>query len=378
MRKKINIGLIVVLCLLLSLGFAGQAFASWLDGEYEEMDELDEGGFFALHDMDSGEELERMNRVCFEDDEIILSDNRRYRIHHIEDGEYKAHCEQIMDYEAPVLAMSVMEQTDLAAGEEKTVAIYATHSDESYVPTSGTESQEGGGDILDVAATIAASLEEQGVTVLHSDNIHDPHDSDAYDRSRETAADLLKSGNVAMIIDVHRDGVPDPEFYENEIDGEQITQIRLVVGASNENSEENEAFAEQLKAYFDEVKPGLIKSIYIAKGEYNQDLAPNSILLEVGTHTNTLEEAEAGAEMFAQELPGFLKLGNAAGGNANENNDENAGENASSSTDEDNMTDNTQAQADNSRSIWPIILVVVVVLAVGGAVYWFMKKDEIK
>lgn len=39
-----------------------------------------------------------------------------------------------------------------------------------------------------------------------------------------------------MIIDVHRDGVPDPEYYEEELDGEKVTQIRLVVGQANENS----------------------------------------------------------------------------------------------------------------------------------------------
>lgn len=373
MKKKINIWIIICLGVVLSVGFATQAWAD-LMREYEEMDELDEGGFYMLHDIESGEELERMNRVCFEDDEIILSDNRRYRVSVIDDEGFKAHCEQIMDYEAPVLAKPVMEQSNLAEAGTKTVAIYATHSDESYVPTSGTESQEGGGDILEVAETIATYLEEEGIEVLHSDNIHDPHDSDAYDRSRETATDLLKSGDVSMIIDVHRDGVPDPEFYENEVDGEQVTQIRLVVGASNENSEENEAFAEQLKAYYDEAKPGLIKSIYIAKGEYNQDLTPHSILLEVGTHTNSLEEAEAGAKIFAEELPGFLQVSSAsgdstAGNTTNAANEDNAGE---------ENADETEQAADNAESqgsIWPIVLIVFVVLAAGAAVYWFTKKD---
>lgn len=270
-----------------------------------------------------------------------------------------------MDYEAPVLAKPVIDQTTVAGAGPKAVAIYATHSDESYVPTSGTESQEGGGDILEVAETIATYLEDQGIEVLHSDNIHDPHDSDAYDRSRETVTDLLKSGDVSMIIDVHRDGVPDPEFYEGEIDGEQITQIRLVVGASNENSEENEAFAEQLKAYYDEVKPGLIKSIYIAKGRYNQDLAPHSVLLEIGTHTNTLEEAQAGAKIFAEELPGFLQIASTSG--------ENTGEMET----QGDVVETEQPYEDEGSqgSAWPIILIVLVVIGAGAAFYWFTKKD---
>ena len=165
MKKKINIWIIICLGVVLSVGFATQAWAD-LMREYEEMDELDEGGFYMLHDIESGEELERMNRVCFEDDEIILSDNRRYRVSVIDDEGFKAHCEQIMDYEAPVLAKPVMEQSNLAEAGTKTVAIYATHSDESYVPTSGTESQEGGGDILEVAETIATYLEDEGLPLI--------------------------------------------------------------------------------------------------------------------------------------------------------------------------------------------------------------------
>ena len=49
----------------------------------------------------------------------------------------------------------------------------------------------------------------------------------------------------------------------------------------------------------------MIKGIFIAKGNYNQDLAPRSILIEVGTHTNSLEAANNGASVFASLLPDF-------------------------------------------------------------------------
>ena len=325
----------------------------------QETDELDEGSFYTLHDIESGEELEHLNRACFENDEIILSDNRRYRISKIEEEGYKAHCEQIADYEAPVLAKTVATSP---AENAETVAIYATHSDESYVPTSGTESKNGGGDILSVAETIAKYLEDEGIEVLHSENIHDPHDSDAYARSRQTAAELLNSGNVDMIIDVHRDGVPDPEYYEKKIDGEKVTQIRLVVGQANKNSAENEAFAEQLKAYYDENKPGLIKSIYIAKGSYNQDMAPHAVLLEVGTHTNTLAEAQAGAQVFAEELPGFLKLMNGSSSAAFVGSEQN----------QDSQADEEPTKEKSGFWIWAVVLVLA-----GGALgaYFYLKKD---
>lgn len=308
------IALVAVICLVVGgyyvLGGFEQNIATTAATTAEDIDECDEcldGTYFSLFDADSEEHIEHMSRVVNEDDEIITGDNKHYRITHI-DGQ-NAHCQYIEDRGYRYVPAET-QPAAASASEEKpyqAVAIYATHTDESYVPTSGTESKEGGGDILTVASALAETLEEQGVTVIHSENIHDPHDKNAYQRSRETAAELLQEA-PAIIIDVHRDGVPDPEYYETELDGKEVTQIRLVVGRQNENSAANLEFAEKMKAYYDSVKPGLIKSIFMAKGNYNQDMAPHSILLEVGTHTNSLEEAEAGAEEFAQVLPEFLGI----------------------------------------------------------------------
>jgi stage II sporulation protein P len=71
----------------------------------------------------------------------------------------------------------------------------------------------------------------------------------------------------------------------------------------------NLEFAKQIKSYYDKREPGLIKGIYMAKGNYNQDIGPRTLLLEVGTHTNAREEAEKGIEVFASGLPQFLGAG---------------------------------------------------------------------
>ena len=271
-------------------------------------DEQTNGSYYTLYDQETKEAIEYMSRKVSVGDELLTGDNKHYRVTKL-DG-LNAYCELLAQREMKqVLAQlhSAAETVSTQTGPFRSVAIYSTHTDESYVPTSGTESKNGGGDILDVAATMVTVLEDQGIEVVHSDNIHDPHDVNAYQRSRKTAAELLQDGPAA-IIDVHRDGVPDPEYYATEFDGEAATQIRLVVGRQNQNSEANIAFAEKMKAYYDEVKPGLIKSIFMAKGNYNQDLAPNSVLLEVGTHTNSLEQAEVGAREFAEALPQFLGL----------------------------------------------------------------------
>lgn len=319
MARK-NKGLLIAVCLLCAVAlvygtnlsertsFVGtKADADVMDNLFGESDERTDGSYFTLCDQASGAEIEYMSRQVYVGDELITGDNQHYRVVKLE-GE-RAYCKLLGQRTPSAFTASGPDEAVQVNGSGKyqAVAIYATHSDESYVPTSGTESKRGDGDILDVASVIAQELESKGVEVLHSGNVHDPHDVNAYQRSRKTAAELLQ-GAPAAIIDVHRDGIPDPNYYATTLNGQDATQIRLVVGKQNQNSEANIAFAERMKAFYDEKKPGLIKSIYMAKGNYNQDMAPNSVLLEVGTHTNTLSAAENGAKEFAQVLPEFLGI----------------------------------------------------------------------
>lgn len=326
-RNNVVVAVLCILCLCLFtyLYAQWQQNGTWLPvwNDTTLSDEDVCGVSYSLYDQDTGELLEQMSRRVYKGDELLTGDNRHYRVTKV-DGD-QVYCEllgerpmqQVLDeLYGGGLAVSTGQGSLLfveydtqptAARNFQSVAIYCTHTDECYVPTSGTESKHGGGDILKVAERMVEALEAQGVSVIHSDNLHDPHDVNAYQRSRKTAAELLQ-GAPAAIIDVHRDGIPDPDYYATTLDGQPATQIRIVVGRQNQNSEANIAFAEKMKAYYDSVKPGLIKSIFMAKGNYNQDLAPNSVLLEIGTHTNTLEAAQTGAEEFAQALPQFLGL----------------------------------------------------------------------
>ena len=182
--------------------------------------------------------------------------------------------------------------------KKKLIAMYVTHSDESYIPSDGTQSIEGQGGIYDVARSFRDALQAKGVDVILDESTHLPHDSGAYRRSRRTAERLLQKRPDA-IIDIHRDGIPDPDEYVTKIDGENASKIRLLVGRSNQNSEVNRTFAKQIKAVADKKYPGLIKDIFIGKGNYNQDLSPNAILLEFGTHTISKERVLQSTDVMA-------------------------------------------------------------------------------
>lgn len=242
-------------------------------------------------------------------DEYISEDNTLYRVQSVHDT--GAVAERIgpeampdvsfleLGQTQPVFASAEVSTTSAKKDDKrKLIAMYVTHSDESYIPTDGTESKEGHGGIYDVARAFRDSLQEQGVDVILDESTHLPHDAGAYRRSRQTAERLLQKRPDA-IIDIHRDGIPDEGEYEKQLGGKKASRIRLLVGRSNQNSAVNREFAKQLKAVADKQYPGLIKDIFIGKGNYNQDLSPNAILLEFGTHTISKDRVLASTELMA-------------------------------------------------------------------------------
>ncbi|MCG8402939.1 MAG: stage II sporulation protein P, partial [Firmicutes bacterium] len=187
------------------------------------------------------------------------------------------------------------------------VAIYHTHTDESYLPTDGDFSIPFKGGIYQVGETFHSSLEREQIDVLYDRTPHCPHDANAYYRSRRTAVRLMKKNPLAMF-DVHRDGVNDPEFYRRIVSTKNVTQMRLVVGRQNPKMEANLDFAKRLLAFGEKQHPGLLKEIYMARGNYNQDLLSTALLIEAGTYTNEKWQAQGGISMLADIVPTVLGL----------------------------------------------------------------------
>lgn len=276
--------------------------------------ELAGGEYYSFVD-ETGREIDQTAREVYIGDELIVEDNNRYKVTSVDMAKKQVVC-QLVGRENIVYQDEWDQIPVIEVAEAKSqVAIYSTHTDESYVPTDGTESKPGKGGIKEVGNILAQTLKGKGITTNISTNNHDPHDANAYHRSRKTAAQLLKNNPVAMI-DVHRDGVPDPEFYKTTVNGQPGTKVRLVVGRQNPHMSANLDFAKQTKAYFDKNYPGLIKGIFMAKGNYNQDLSPRAMLIEVGTHTNSRQAAEAGVALFADGLPKLLGIAGAGPGAA--------------------------------------------------------------
>lgn len=290
-------GAVIVLLLLCSMTIQGYTH------------ERSDGGYFSIVD-ESGTVVYITGWGVQVGDEFLTEKNKRYEVISIE-GDI-AHSKLIGDVnlskyrqsEDNPLVSLLKPSITWAQGSGK-VAVYHTHSDESYTPTDGKDSILGAGGIYKVGDSFTSALQSKGLEVFHSDAKHDPHDDMAYERSRRTVMELLKKQPDA-IFDIHRDAAP-PEVYKANIDGQDVTKVQLVVGKYGPTGKQIEDYALQLKANSDTQHPGLIKGIFFAKGgDYNQDLHPRSMLLEVGSDKNDRQSAEKGVALFADVIPTIL------------------------------------------------------------------------
>ena len=297
--------LLFLLCILVLILSAPVSFADDWYGQY--------GSYFKVYDVKSSKLLFETAREVTKGDQYLSEDNKLYNIVRINTSNKLAYAEFIKEVELPEIDEVAMNEfitalrnnegiaALLAQEGNRKVGIYSTHSSESYVPTDGTESIEGNGGIFKVANRIAEGFKKNGVEARFDNTSHDPHDAGAYKRSRRTALQLLRSEQPQALIDVHRDATP-AKAYLTEINGEPAAKVRLVVGRRNQNFKANEETAWKVKAVADKMYPGLIKDIFYAKGDYNQDLTPRAMLLEMGTYEHSRQRAEKSAGFISEVI----------------------------------------------------------------------------
>ena len=106
-------------------------------------------------------------------------------------------------------------------------------------------------------------------------------------------------------MDIHRDAIP-AEEYEDDRRRRGDQQGAAVCRPLEPERRRDRAFAQEIKAVADEEYPGLIKDIYIGKGNYNQELYPQALLLEFGTDEIEKDKAIGATEYMAEVLDQVL------------------------------------------------------------------------
>ncbi len=235
--------------------------------------------YYVIYDEAGGYLFEKTG-VCV-GDYYITNDYRKYEIIALDDNNNIGKARFVRLIDRPNISIS--DNANPISTADKTICLYMTHNDESYVPTDGVDSVYGKGGIHDVAKRLARGLQSYGITTHIDETLHIPHDYLAYSRSKNTAKRMIDEYEPNAIFDIHRDGTSRSQ-YAKVLDGVETSMVRIVVGKANSNMEINENFAIYLMTVGNEIAPGLFKDIYYASGHYNQALHPKAILFEMGCH----------------------------------------------------------------------------------------------
>lgn len=207
------------------------------------------------------------------------------------------------------------------------ILIIHTHGTEAYSPEDSTEysvtenfrSEDITQNVVSVGAVMAEVFNENGINTIHCTVMHDKESyRDSYVRSLETIQSFIeKYPSIQYIFDVHRDSIISSDMKcvrpIADVDGEEAAQFMTVVGtdfkgANHPDWEKNNlTLAVHLQDSLAEKYPGLVRSINLRGAGFNAQYAPGSLLLEVGTCGNTLNQAKKTAEVVAQNLSEIIK-----------------------------------------------------------------------
>ena len=203
------------------------------------------------------------------------------------------------------------------------ILIYHSHSQETFC-----DSREGKEEdtIVGVGDYLTKLLSETyGYQVMHVTEKFDLAGgeldrSKAYDYARAWLEPVLKENpSIQVVIDLHRDGVPDDRRLVTEINGKETAQLLFYNGLShtinsgdlsylpNPYIQDNLAFSFQLEYQAALYYPKLYRGIYLAGLRYNLHLRPRALLLEAGAQTNTVQEVKNAMEPFADILDRVLQ-----------------------------------------------------------------------
>lgn len=206
------------------------------------------------------------------------------------------------------------------------VLIMHTHTTESfmleerdyYTENDASRTRDSKKNMIAIGDIIEQKLKAAGIGVIHDTTIHDyPAYSGSYTRSAATITDDLKAyPSIKIVIDIHRDSITANNKEKIKpvvkIDGKNAAQVMLVMGSQTggitnyPNWKENLSLALKYQQTLEVMYPGLARAITLNSGKYNQNLTKGSILLEVGTEANTLDEAKRGAAYAGEALVSLL------------------------------------------------------------------------
>lgn len=203
------------------------------------------------------------------------------------------------------------------------IYLYHTHTYEAYsmddglvyAKTEDWRTADQRYNMLRVGACLAEYLENAGFVVYHDQTAYEPPRlSSAYSRSLEALKQTL-SEPYDLYIDLHRDSYSEGNGPNTVVlNGEKAARLLILVGKGSGQTAEDEKpdwkanekiglfLTDKLNAQADK----LCRGVSLKSGRYNQHVAPNCLLIEVGNNRNTLTEALCAMRPLALSISAYF------------------------------------------------------------------------
>ena len=218
---------------------------------------------------------------------------------------------------------------DPAASKEKPlVLIVHTHGTEAYssdgalyFPTDKdnyARSEDVENNVVAIGKTVAKILSDNGIPTAHCAVMHDSVQyKDSYARAEETIRRYLDEyPSIKLVIDIHRDSIVrsngDLIRPVAEYNGEALAQMMCVVGSDwtgqeCDNWENNLSLALKLRQKLNSTCENICRPTTLKPNTYNQEISDLSLLIEVGSSGNSLEEGMRSAKLLGEALSDLIK-----------------------------------------------------------------------
>lgn len=197
------------------------------------------------------------------------------------------------------------------------ILIFHTHSQETFADSVANDSNTS---IVGMGRYLAELLNTKGIETIHHDGVYDLINgqldrSKAYQMAEAGVKEILNQNpSIEVVIDLHRDGVPESTHLVTNVDGKQTAKIMFFNGLSrtktngniaylpNPYIQDNLSFSFQMQLASEQLYPGFARRIYLKGYRYSLHMMPKSLLIEAGAQTNTVEEMKNAMELLANIL----------------------------------------------------------------------------
>ncbi len=193
------------------------------------------------------------------------------------------------------------------------VLIYHTHTTECYRNEKGiTNTTDASQNVVAVGEAMAEVFRSAGYETIHLTEIfNQPKFSGAYGVSMAAVKKVLaEHPSIKVVLDVHRDSIQDGgiDYYPvTTVNGREAAQVMIVCGTeanglSHPNWRENFTYALQLSRKMGQLYGEISRPVNLRKDRFNTHFTPHTLLLEMGSSANTLEQALYAGELTARAM----------------------------------------------------------------------------